>query len=56
VLRHEDAYNYNNIWVNLVVKGPRSSDTLRREFMLADNKVGWLGSGMDDVFEHRIAL
>ena len=54
VLRHEDAYNYNNIWINLIVKGPSATDTIRREFILANNKQGWLGSGMDDVFEHRI--
>lgn len=54
VLRHEDAYNYNNIWVNLVAKGPAGTDTIRREFTLGNNKQGWLGSGMDDVFEHRI--
>jgi gliding motility-associated lipoprotein GldH len=54
VLRHEDAYNYNNIWVNLDLKGPKDTLTIRREFILANNRQGWLGSGMDDVFEHRI--
>lgn len=56
VLRHEDAYNYNNIWINLVVKEPSNTVTIRREFILGNNKQGWLGSGMDDVFEHRIAF
>lgn len=54
VLRHEDAYNYNNIWVNLTVKGPTEVVTIRREFILGNNRQGWLGSGMDDIFEHRI--
>ena len=54
VLRHEDAYNYNNIWINLTVKGPTDVVTIRREFILGNNKQGWLGSGMDDIFEHRI--
>lgn len=54
VLRHEDAYNYNNIWVNLTVKGPAEVVTIRREFILGNNRQGWLGSGMDDIFEHRI--
>jgi gliding motility-associated lipoprotein GldH len=54
VLRHEDAYNYNNIWVNLTVREPTDVVTIRREFILANNKQGWLGSGMDDIFEHRI--
>ena len=53
VLRHEDAYNYNNIWINLTVKGPTDLVTIRREFILGNNKQGWLGSGMDDIFEHR---
>ncbi len=56
VLRHEDAYNYNNIWINLTVKSPSGVVTIRREFILGDNKQGWLGSGMDDVFEHRVAF
>ena len=56
VLRHEDAYNYNNIWINLTVKGPTDVVTIRREFILGNNKQGWLGSGMDDIFEHRIAF
>jgi gliding motility-associated lipoprotein GldH len=54
VLRHEDAYNYNNIWVKLTMQGPKEVVTIRREFILANNKQGWLGSGMDDIFEHRI--
>lgn len=54
VLRHEDAYNYNNIWVNLTVKSPVDVVTIRREFILGNNRQGWLASGMDDIFEHRI--
>lgn len=57
VLRHEDAYNYNNIWMNLTQKSPVDTVTVRREFILADNTTQrWLGSGMDDVFEHRIVF
>ncbi|MEX6688388.1 gliding motility lipoprotein GldH [Danxiaibacter flavus] len=57
VLRHSDAYGYNNIWLNLTVIPP--GDTAQselKEFQLADNKKGWLGSGMDDIFEHRIQV
>lgn len=53
-MRHADAYNYNNIWVKLKMKGPADSVTVRREFILGNNQSGWLGSGMDDIFEHRI--
>ena len=55
VLRHEDAYRYKNIWMNVQVKDPDSTYTIKREFMLADN-TKWLGSGMDDIIEHRIAF
>lgn len=56
IVRHTNSYKYNNVWVNLSAKGP--ADTARRftlELPLA-NKEGWLGAGMDDVFEHRIAF
>jgi gliding motility-associated lipoprotein GldH len=53
VMRHEDAYNYNNIWINLTVKSPADVVTIRREFILANNRQGWLGSGMDDIIEQR---
>jgi hypothetical protein len=36
------------------MKGPKENITIRREFVLADNKQGWLGSSMDDIIEHRI--
>lgn len=54
VLRHTDAYRYNNIWIKLDMKGPQDTATFRREFKLATSSQGWLGSGMDDIFEHRI--
>lgn len=56
IVRHTNQYRYNNIWVNLYAKGP--SDTAKKftlELPLA-NKQGWLGAGMGDVFEHRIAF
>lgn len=56
IIRHNNQYRYNNVWVNLYAKGP--ADTAKKftlELPLA-NKEGWLGSGMDDVFEHRIAF
>lgn len=57
VLRHSDAYGYNNIWLNLTVIPPGdTAQSQLKEFQLADNKKGWLGSGMDDIFEHRIQV
>ncbi len=56
ILRHNNKYKYNNIWVNLYAKGPvDSTQKISLELPLA-NKEGWLGSGLDDIFEHRIAF
>jgi gliding motility-associated lipoprotein GldH len=57
ILRHNDRYNYNNIWVNLSIQGP--GDSVRKvpyELPLAARNSGWLGTAMGDVYEHRIAL
>lgn len=57
ILRHTEKYNYNNIWVNLHVQTPdNKKQSFLLELPLATNEKGWLGSGMDDVYEHRIAL
>jgi gliding motility-associated lipoprotein GldH len=58
VLRHSDAYNYNNIWVKGTVQQPgdTASKTQRYDLTLATNDKGWLGSGMDDIYEHRILI
>lgn len=56
IVRHNNQYRYNNIWVNLYAKGPvDSTQKFSLELPLA-NKDGWLGTGMDDVFEHRVAF
>ncbi|HWC53579.1 MAG TPA: gliding motility lipoprotein GldH [Chitinophagaceae bacterium] len=57
VLRHTEKYNYTNIYVNLYIKAPGTDSTtkIQRSLLLADNN-GWLGSGMDDIYEHRIPL
>jgi gliding motility-associated lipoprotein GldH len=57
VIRHFDAYRYNNIWLNVDMQFP--GDTIRRQSLdlrLATDDRGWLGSGMDDVFEHRVLI
>lgn len=56
ILRHNNKYAYNNIWLKLSVKGPADTlQTVNLDLPLA-NKEGWLTKGMDDVFEHRIAF
>jgi gliding motility-associated lipoprotein GldH len=56
ILRHNNKYRYNNIWINLMAKAPADSlQKLGLELPLA-NKEGWLGTGMDDIFEHRVRI
>jgi gliding motility-associated lipoprotein GldH len=57
VLRHSEKYNYNNIWLNLSIKAP--GDTVQKvqyELPLANSDQGWMGTAMDDLYEHRISL
>jgi gliding motility-associated lipoprotein GldH len=57
VLRHTEKYKYNNIWINLYSQPP--GDTLHKapyELQLATNEKGWLASGMNDIYEHRLKL
>lgn len=57
ILRHEDAYRYNNIWINITTKAPLDTfKTQQVNIILADNTRGWLGTGMDDVFDHRARI
>lgn len=57
IIRHEDAYHYNNLWLNINTQAPL--DTMKTQLVnikLANNKKGWLGTGMDDVFDHRAKI
>ncbi|HYF32706.1 MAG TPA: gliding motility lipoprotein GldH [Chitinophagaceae bacterium] len=58
VLRHRNAYRYNNIWIRGTVQQPGDTATRSRQYelKLADDAAGWLGRGMDDIFEHRILI
>lgn len=57
VIRHTEKYNFTNIYINLYIKAPHSDSAtkIQRSLTLADNN-GWLGSGMDDIYEQRIPL
>ena len=56
VLRHNEKYEFNNIWISLTTqrKGD-TSETGQYELPLANNE-GWMGSAMDDLYEHRIRI
>jgi gliding motility-associated lipoprotein GldH len=57
VLRHNEKYNYNNIWLNLTMQAPgQLPQKFMLELPLATTEKGWLGTAMDDLIEHRIAL
>ena len=58
VLRHNEKYNFNNIYVNVYAQQPGADSVqkVRYDLPLATNDEGWLGSGMDDIYEHRIPL
>jgi gliding motility-associated lipoprotein GldH len=57
VIRHEDAYHYNNLWLNVITTAPNEKSNIQKvNLQLANNTTGWLGSGMDDVFDHRIRI
>ena len=57
VLRHTDAYRYNNIWLNIGSQSP--ADTMRYqrfELQLGSDAKGWEGTGMGDIWELRTSI
>lgn len=58
IVRHNEKYNFSNIYVNLTVQlaGQDTAVNIRQDVRLATNEKGWLGSGMDDIYEHRSEL
>ena len=59
IIRHNDKYNFNNIYINLITKQPDadSAQTIRFPLELAKDETGWVhATGMDDIYEHRIPL
>lgn len=57
VIRHTDAYKYNNIWLNLGLQMPGDTLTTQKlNITLGDDANGWYGSGLDDIWEVRKKL
>ena len=57
VIRHHNAYHYKNIW--LQVTSQATGDSIQKQTIninLADDMNGWLGSGMDDIYDHQVLL
>ena len=58
VIRHNEKYNYTNIYVNLYIKPPGQDSVIKiqRDLVLATKDKGWQASAMDDIYEHRVSL
>jgi len=58
VVRHTEAYNFNNVWVKATVQEPGDSAIKSQQYdlTLATNEKGWLGSAMDDIYETRVLI
>ena len=57
VLRHTDAYQYNNIWLKIGLQPPGDSMHFQKvDLKLGDDANGWEGTGMNDIWEVRKLL
>ena len=57
LLRHADAYEYKNLWVNISSQLPGDSVFKDQQFEIPlATSTRWLGSGMDDIYDHRVLL
>jgi gliding motility-associated lipoprotein GldH len=57
LIRHDDQYGFNNIWLNLYAEAPgQKAQKFMVELPLATREHGWLGMAMDELYVHRIAL
>ena len=54
VLRHTDAYEYNNIWLSVgLQESVREINVQKLNINLANDAKGWDGIGMNDIWEVR---
>ncbi len=57
VIRHTDAYKYNNIWLNIGLQAPGDSLYVQKvNLQLGSDATGWEGTGMNDIWEVRKLL
>ncbi|HZK65288.1 MAG TPA: gliding motility lipoprotein GldH [Puia sp.] len=58
VLRHTDAYHFNNLYVRAAVYEPGATHPKTGEYdlLLASNEKGWNGTAMDDIYDTRIII
>lgn len=57
VIRHTDAYRYNNLWLNVGIQAPGESMQLHKmDIQLGDDASGWKGIGLNDIWEVRESI
>jgi len=58
VIRHTDAYHFNNMYVRATVKEPGNAQgkTGDYDLQLATNGKGWIGTAMDDIYDTRLLI
>lgn len=57
MLRHNEKYNFNNIWLNVYAQAPDGkTEKFTYELPLAYPDGKWRTEGMDDLYDHRILL
>ncbi len=56
VVRHTDAYHFNNMFIRATVTEPGESRgrTGDYDLQLATNGKGWIGTAMDDIYDARL--
>lgn len=58
VLRHSDAYHFNNLYVRATVNEPGETHPKSGDYdlLLANNEKGWIGTAMDDIYDARLLI
>ena len=55
-VRHTNSYAFNNLWVESGLQLPGDSLLTQKIDLPLANTDGWMGNGMDDIYEHRIKV
>lgn len=58
VIRHNEKYNFKNIYLNLYTKLEGQDSTQKLPSISVDlaSNENWKGAGMDDIYEHRAVI
>jgi len=58
VIRHNDAYHFNNLYIRVTVKEPGEATGRMGDYdlQLATNGKGWIGTAMDDIYDTRLLI